>query len=906
MASSCGEAWFAAPDGTVEVEGARTAARRLARRPHLIVNAPLVAARLGLAEVSGLDLLELFAFVHPARFVAPAAGPLAEALGLPRPADPAQEALLLPRLADRMLATLADPAWAARAGAAEAARRLGRHGWPWAALVTAALPAGPRVEPDLFTALPEWEETPPRPPPRVVALHPTDVARRLAALAGARREPRPQQRAYAEALLPAFAPRDAQGRPHLVVAEAGTGTGKTLGYLAAATLYAERTDGAVWISTYTRALQRQLRHEASTSLPPRPGGRPVVVRKGRENYLCLLNLEDARRDLLSGRAGQFAELVARWARFTEDGDMVGGDLPGWLPTLFRSRGHVPSLTDRRGECIRAACPHFRRCFIEHSVRAATHASLIIANHALTLHAIVRGAAEVPRRLVFDEGHHLWEAADSAFALDLTGTEAIELRRWLLGPEAAGRRAARRRGLAARLDGLSDLGEASAAAREALASLARVAARVLPADGWRARILAGEPEGPVEALLADVRTTVLARAHDDGQGYSLETSLDDLPPAVIGRAREAAEALAHLRAGMDRLRLELCRVRDGLPEGTQAPLLARLEAAVAGLEDRCALLRGWEAQLARVGGPSDPEFVDWLGVTRAQGEERDAGLFRRWLDPLKPLALGVLARAHGVVVTSATLIDPAAPQEELEHVAGARYLGVAPRSFRAPSPFDYGAAARVFVVTDVDARDPAAAALALLRLIEAAQGGALGLFTAVARLRAVHARLAPLLAERRLPLYAQHVDPLDTGTLVDLFRADPRASILGTDALRDGIDVPGHSLRLVVFEGVPWSRPSILEVARRQAFGGPAYEDRQVRRRLVQAFGRLIRRADDRGVFVLLGPSVPSRLLSAFPPEVPVARLGLEQAAAATAAFLHAAGQPVGALPRGEGATQVGE
>ena len=96
----------------------------------------------------------------------------------------------------------------------------------------------------------------------------------------------------------------------------------------------------------------------------------------------------------------------------------------------------------------------------------------------------------------------------------------------------------------------------------------------------------------------------------------------------------------------------------------------------------------------------------------------------------------------------------------------------------------------------------------------------------------------------LPLLAQHVDPIDAGTLVDIFRDDPRASLLGTDALRDGVDVPGESLRLVVMERVPWPRPTVLHAARRMAGGGSAYDDRVVRARLAQAFGRLIRRQGD--------------------------------------------------------------
>ena len=77
----------------------------------------------------------------------------------------------------------------------------------------------------------------------------------------------------------------------------------------------------------------------------------------------------------------------------------------------------------------------------------------------------------------------------------------------------------------------------------------------------------------------------------------------------------------------------------------------------------------------------------------------------------------------------------------------------------------------------------------------------------ARLRAVEQRIAAPLAEAGIKLYAQHVDRLDTGALVDLFRAEENACLLGTDALRDGVDVPGRSLRLVVFDKVPWPKPT---------------------------------------------------------------------------------------------------
>ena len=142
-----------------------------------------------------------------------------------------------------------------------------------------------------------------------------------------------------------------------------------------------------------------------------------------------------------------------------------------------------------------------------------------------------------------------------------------------------------------------------------------------------------------------------------------------------------------------------------------------------------------------------------------------------------------------------------------------------------------------------------------------------------------------MAAAGLPLYAQHVDPLDTGTLVDIFRSEREACLLGTDALRDGVDVPGDSLRLLVYDRTPWPRPDIRQRERRKAFGGRAYDEEIVRRRLRQAFGRLIRRADDRGVLVMLDGALPSRFLTAFPEAVPVLRCGLAEAIAGTRAFL---------------------
>jgi ATP-dependent DNA helicase DinG len=869
-----GGIWLCLGDGHVEAVGRGEAIARAAETPMIMLNAPLVGNRLGYPDLNGLDLLELFAFVHPARFAVPTPSGLAFALGLAAPEGEEAAAGFLREAAAALLATLATD-WPEREGAWASAQALYRLRWTWAGAVAERLPKPERDERWLFSRLAEWEESAGRPQPRPVRLDLGETAARLERLVGGDAETRQGQRDYAAAAAAIFDPRRAEDEPNLLLAEAGTGIGKTLGYLAPASLWAEQADGAVWISTYTKALQRQLDREGVRLFAdPAERRMKIVIRKGRENYLCLLNLEDALQGGFSGRAAILAQLAARWAAYTRDGDMVGGDLPGWLTSLFRRAG-AAALTDRRGECVYAGCPHYRRCFIERSARMSEDADLVIANHALVMVNAARGRDEgrLPTRIVFDEGHHLFEAADSTFAAAFTGQEAIELRRWIVGPE--GRTRGRRRGLAARLMDVASYDEAGALALDTAVQMAGA----LPGDGWLQRLAEGQPFGPVETLLACVRSTVYARATAQDAGYGLETELAEPDPALVEAAAPAVEALELLLRPLVVLGQRLEALIEDAPDWLDAQARARVEGAIGGLSWRVQTLQAWIALTARIGGPADPDFVDWLALERVEGREYDAGLHRHWLDPTRPLAEAVLKPAHGVLITSATLRGGGDDWATAEARTGALHLDGAAARFEASSPFDYAAHSEVLVVTDVKKGDLAALAGAYARLIEAAQGGTLGLFTAIQRLRAVHARIADRLARAGLSLYAQHVDPIDTGTLVDIFRDDPHASLLGTDALRDGVDVPGHSLRLVVMEGVPWPRPTVLHAARRAVNGGSQYDDRVVRARLAQAFGRLIRRERDRGMFVLLSAATPSRLLTAFPPGVRVSRVPLDEAIA---------------------------
>ncbi|WP_207483207.1 ATP-dependent DNA helicase [Arenibaculum pallidiluteum] len=897
------------PDGEVERLGTKEARARLGMEPPLVCHAPATFRRLGVERLPAYDLLELFAFVHPARFCVPTPRGLAAALGIDAPRGPEGEALVLFSAARRLLEDMAAPGREERSDPVAIAWVMGTagaqqgYGWPWARFVLSALgaPAGPAGASaaqaaralQVWRRLPEWSEHAPEPPPGQVPVEPSEARTRLgemlaAAVPGKAVEPRPQQADYASAVTHAFTPRNQQGAPNLVLAEAGTGVGKTLGYLAAASLWAEKNKAPVWISTYTRNLQHQIDGELDRLHPePAVKARRVVVRKGRENYLCLLNLEEAVNAMPAQPAYAVPlGLMARWAAATRDGDVQGGDFPGWLADIA-GRVRTLGLADRRGECIYSACPHYDRCFIERSVRLARRAEIVIANHALVMVQAALGGGDdawLPTRYVFDEGHHVFEAADNAFAGHLTAVEGSDLRRWLIGPEGGAR--SRARGLKRRVE---DLLQGDEDGLELIDEILR-AARALPGEGWSMRVNDGAPSGPGEAFLLMVRRMVLTRAPHQDSGYSLECDTAHPIEGLLDAAGELEVALARLQKPIEALVKRLRQRLDDEAAELDTDTRGRIEAVCRSLDRRGTLpLGAWQRMLASLEEGTPAGFVDWFGLERHDGRDLDVGLYRHHVDPTQPFAATVGAQAHGMVVTSATLTDGTGDLETdwLAAMTRTGALHMPTRAMRAsvPSPFDYGAHTRVMVVTDVRKDDLDQVSAAYRELFLAAGGGGLGLFTAIGRLRAVHKRIAGRLEDAGLPLYAQHVDGLDVGTLVDIFRGEEHACLLGTDAVRDGVDVPGRSLRLIVFDRVPWPRPDILHRARREAFGGRRWDDMLTRLRLRQAFGRLVRRADDTGVFVLLDPMMPSRLEGAFPPDVEIRRVGLAEAVQATRAFL---------------------
>ncbi|MEH6474649.1 MAG: ATP-dependent DNA helicase [Sneathiella sp.] len=876
-------------DGEIDEESIEVARIKVNQAPVLLVHRLSVARKLGINPFTAFDVLELFAFTYPARHCLPTPRGIAKALRLEITDTAEDQALTLYEAITQMLGHLGKLPTDERKQASRIAMSMGRSGWNWGPSVLAALGLadglGPLGGMDVWKKLSDWPDFAPEPPADDEAVSEQEARLRLKELLHKDAEARPQQSDFSAFASKAFLPRDREDSPNVVLAEAGTGTGKTLGYIAPASLWAEKNGAAVWISTYTKNLQRQIDEELDNLFPDKAEKESkVVIRKGRENYVCLLNFEEA----LQGGAARPGDkivlgIVARWIMASRDGDM-GGDFPNWLLELVGAN-RIMRLADRRGECIYSACPHYRKCFIEKSTRKARKAEIVIANHALVM---INAASRpddphLPKRHVFDEGHHLFNAADNAFSAHLTGLEGSELRRWVSGSDTA--RKGRMRGLEKRISDLLGDDEVGLKALQQ----AIHASHSLPTEGWLKRLDDGLPSGPMEEFLHLVKMQVLARCGSPDSPYSVECPATEFVPDLEKAANKLEKSLNELATPLMALAKALIAKLEDEAEELDTATRQRIEAAVQGLSRRSVMMiKPWQGILKDLQQPTPEVFVDWLAIERTAGRELDLGYYRSWIDPTKPFAEVLLKPSHGAVITSATLRDQSDDDQDWQSAdmrTGAGHLILPPSRTMLPSPFNFKDQTRVVVVTDVRRDHLKEVASAYRELFLAAGGGGIGLFTAIWRLREVHKNIAEPLSKAGIDLFAQHQDAMDTSTLVDIFREEEDSVLLGTDAVRDGVDVPGRSLRLIVFDRVPWPRPDLKHKARKKEFGGSRYDDMLTRLKLKQAYGRLLRRETDFGIFVMLDSMMPTRLTTAFPPDVVVERMGLKDAIALTRNFI---------------------
>lgn len=616
-----------------------------------------------------------------------------------------------------------------------------------------------------------------------------------------------------------------------LIAEAGTGVGKSLAYLVPALSRALAGERVI-VSTHTLPLQDQLVRKDLPALQEALGTRvSVAVLKGRSNYLCPRRWQQFRGVVQTRDEARLVMKTLVWRLDTATGDRAELNLFGAESDLW-SRVSADDETCDARRCARVA----GGCYLQRAREAAAKSGLIVTNHALLLQdARMRGAL-LPEtdHLVVDEAHRLEEVATDAFGLVLADRTV--------------RRA---------FDRVSRAPAVTAGLRDERADVAETVRREVATAHERA----GEVFAALDAVLDPraqedrLRVTSGLRGSDE-RWLPVEVAAERLGDSVAGVAA-AAERLA-------------ARSTD---EDEQAELASAV-AELGGI--RIAISRGIHAPR--------PHDIVWL-------ERRTEGDVMLRVAPShlgSAIRRGLVEPRKSVVFTSATLAVGdsfrfALDRFGISDVAEARAFG---------SPFEYSTQA-ILVVPEDGALpgDPGfadEAAETIAEIGRALEGRTLVLFTSHSSMREVAARLAPL-EESGIAVLTQGIDG-SRRALLERF-AGGRAVLLGTQSFWEGIDLPGELLECVVIARLPFAVPDDpLVQGRSERYEDPFREFHlpQVALRLRQGFGRLIRTRTDRGAVVLLDRRALLRdygadLLAALP-DARVLRVPATEIAATVAQF----------------------
>ena len=665
-----------------------------------------------------------------------------------------------------------------------------------------------------------------------------------------RYEDRPSQRGFARAIARLY------NGGGIGVLEAGTGVGKSLGYLIPALRWAAQNGERTVVSTNTINLQEQLIGKDLPFLVGALDDQPVrfALLKGWHNYICLYRLDQARgagATLFDAGAASEVEGLAAWAARTSDGSLSDLASPP-KPEVWDEVAAEPDL------CLRLQCAHFDKCFLFAARRQAAQADVIVVNHHLLLADLaVRRASQkwddsavLPpyTRLVLDEGHHLEAAAASHLGATAT-------RRGLL--RLFGRLERRGKGL------LPTLSARLAARKDLLsvASLDLVHARLYPSV-MAARDKGGTVFDLLDGVVEESRVPVYRLLDNFGEhpvwGAGLSAALDDL--------------LRELELLGDNLRLVRERLEtDDKALEAHAPLLGELRGVTRRLENAGDALRAGLTPSGKV------PTVRWLEV---RGRERNLSVTSVPLDLAPILREDLFKRLETTIVTSATLSTDG-KFDFVRTRLGLTESDVEPETASFPSPFDYATQAMLAVPTDVPAPnvDPRghfdAVVDAIASVANAAGGGVFALFTSHRDLREAAIALRERGLDQRFPLMVHGEDGRDA--LLRRFKDAGHAILLGTSSFWEGVDVPGDPLRALVLSKLPFKVPTEPLTAAHceaiEARGGDAFREYMIPHaalRLKQGFGRLIRTADDRGIVLLMDSRAANKgygrdLIDGLPP-----------------------------------------
>ena len=585
-----------------------------------------------------------------------------------------------------------------------------------------------------------------------------------------------------------------------VLAEAGTGVGKSFAYLVPSILQATDNKRRIVISTYTIALQEQL---ISKDLPFLAEILPMefraVLGKGRTNYVCFRRLAMAikSKDKLFVNASKLdmLETIARWAMETSDGSLQDIDF-SISPDVWQK------VRAETGLCRGAKCDNYGPCHLRRARRRMLKADILVVNHAMFFSDLVMRADDLQflgdyDMLVLDEAHTVEQVAGDHFGRSVSWSMVRFLLRDLYNAKTD-------RGIITMVgdgQGIAVVNQASSAAESFFQELSSYQGPAIARNGRITR------EGVIPNILS---------------------------PALMKLAAMVAKLRGKTETDDHGLELLTCEQRA-------CEMASKLDALVS---------------------QADPDHAYWVTCRSARkGRGANVTLASAPID-VAPLMRDLLFdKVASVVLTSATLATAREGARGFDYIRTRLGLDDADEVLLT-SPFDFRKQAKLHVETqlgdpnDIEQFVPAASK-AIAYYVRKSEGRCFVLLTSYTMLEAVAEILEEFCTDSEYSLLVQGRN-LPRGVMLERFRRNGRTVLLGTASFWQGVDVAGEALQNVIIAKLPFAAPNdpIVEAridAIRQGGGNPfvRYQLPEAIIRFKQGFGRLIRSTSDTGIVVVL-------------------------------------------------------